>query len=235
MDGFNIFDSTHIKWLCSIMFMLILALFAYRKSQQKQYFLVFLFALLFLGEAAKQIYLLINNQYTYWSPPLHLCGLGIFICGWYALSPNRINATLLYSLTLPGALIALIFPGWTYEVVGGFIHIHSFFFHAILVLFVLCPLFQFELVLRVQDLWVSVVFLIVVVPLIYFYNLKFDTNFMFLNEPVENTPLEWLYLQFHSSGYLVSLSVLMIVIWCIQYGIYYVVRVVANKQKKEPE
>ena len=221
MEGFYIFDSTHIKWLCSILVMLILGLFIYRKIQRKRSFLISLFALLFFGEIVKQIYLWLNDQYTYWSPPLHLCGLGIFICGWYALAPNRINATLLYSLTLPGALIALIFPGWTYEVVGGFIHIHSFLFHAVLVLFVLCPLFQSELVLRVQDLWASVVFLIVSVPLIYYYNLKFETNFMFLNSPVENTPLEWLYLQFHSAGYLVSLIVVMIVLWCIQYGIYY--------------
>ena len=169
MDGFQLFDVTHIKWLGAIMLMLICTLYIYRKLQHKRYVLVILFALLFFGEVVKQLYLVVNNQYTYWSPPLHLCGLGIFICGWYALSPNRINATLLYSLTLPGALIALIFPGWTYEEVGGFIHIHSFLFHALLVLFVLCPLVQFELELRFQDLWIAILFLLVVVPLIYFY------------------------------------------------------------------
>lgn len=225
MNGFLLFDSVHIKWLCGIACLVLLICYVYKRIINKRSLLIILFLGLFLGEIAKQIYLFSTNQYTYWAPPLHLCGLGIFICGWYAFSPNRINSTLLYSLTLPGAIIALIFPGWAYETVGGFIHIHSFVFHALLVMFVLCPLLQFELSLRITDLWSSIIFLIIIVPLIYQYNLSFHTNFMFLNAPVENTPLEWLYEAFGSSGYLLSLSVFIVIIWSIQYGIYTLIRI----------
>lgn len=223
MNGFSTFDTIHITWLIFIGLFSIISIYFYRYSSHKNrqlYQRVIFWALLIL-ELSKQLYLLETSQYSYWSPPLHLCGLGIFIAGWHAYFPNRTTATLLYALTLPGAAIALLFPGWTNDPVGGFLHIHSFVFHALLIAFV-CPLIvtrQLELYLR--DLWRAVLFLLIIVPPIYFYNARFKTNFMFLNRPVKGTPLQWLFDAFGNSGYLMSLTVVIGVLWIFMYFPFY--------------
>lgn len=219
MTGFVIFDAVHLTWLSFIAIFIMLVMYCYRKLSQvqQQRYQQLIFWTLLLLECAKQLFLLISQQYSYWSPPLHLCGLGIFITGWHAYKPSRTTATLLYALTLPGATIALLFPGWTVDAVGSFLHVHSFLFHALLVLFVAPLIRARQLDLHWQDLWRAALFLAIIVPLIYVYNATFHTNFMFLNAPVAGTPLEWLYEVFGASGYLASLIVVVLILWIILY------------------
>jgi hypothetical integral membrane protein (TIGR02206 family) len=219
MNGFSIFDSIHLSWLVLIGLLLIISVYFYRNFSitNQQPFQRLIFWMLLLLEIVKQCYLLFTNQYSYWSPPLHLCGLGIFIIGWHAYSPNRTTATLLYALTLPGAAIALLFPGWTTDPIFGFLHIHSFLFHALLILFVLLLLVTKKVETTLTDLWRAILFLLLIVPPIYWYNAKFKTNFMFLNRPVVNTPLQWLFELFGASGYLLSLAVVICVLWLLLY------------------
>lgn len=219
MNGFTLFDSVHLTWLLIISLFFIISLYSYHyfSKNQQQHFQKFIFWLLLFLEITKQIYLLVTDQYSYWSPPLHLCGLGIFIIGWHAYFPNRTTATLLYTLTLPGAAIALLFPGWTTDAVWSFLHIHSFVFHALLIVFVLMLLKEHQLTTNFCDCWRASVFLLLTVPIIYAYNAAFNTNFMFLNKPVENTPLQWLYDAFGASGYLASLAVVIFIVWIVLY------------------
>ena len=220
MNGFSIFDSIHITWLILILVFLIISIYCYRYFSPKwqQLFQKTIFWLLLALEIAKQILLIAASDYSYWSPPLHLCGLGIFITGWHAYFPNKTTATLLFSLTLPGAMIALLFPGWTNNSVGSFLHIHSFVFHALLIIFI-CPLIrEKQLNTSFKDLWRSILFLIITVPPIYIYNKQFYTNFMFLNAPVKGTPLQWLYDAFGASGYLISLALVIFSVWGILYA-----------------
>ena len=220
MNGFSIFDSIHIAWLILIFVFLIISIYCYRyfSSKWQQLFQKTIFWLLLALEIAKQILLIATKDYSYWSPPLHLCGLGIFITGWHAYFPNKTTATLLFSLTLPGAMIALLFPGWTNNSVGSFLHIHSFVFHALLIIFI-CPLIrERQLNTSFKDLWRSILFLIITVPPIYIYNDQFHTNFMFLNAPVKGTPLQWLYDAFDASGYLISLAIVIFGVWGILYA-----------------
>lgn len=219
MNGFTIFDSVHLTWLISICLFLILSLYSYHyfSPKQQQLFQKTTFWLLLFLELAKQLYLVSTNQYSYWSPPLHLCGLGILIIGWHAYFPGRTSATLLFTLTLPGAAIALIFPGWTADAVASFLHIHSFVFHTLLIVFVLVLVRERQLQTDFKDCWRAVIFLALTVPIIYAYNATFNTNFMFLNKPVENTPLQWLYDAFGASGYLVSLAGVIFIIWVVLY------------------
>ncbi|MEK4423537.1 YwaF family protein [Solibacillus sp. FSL K6-1523] len=219
MIGFTLFDSTHIIWLVSISSALIFSIYFYKFSNivNQRIYLKCIFWLLLVLECAKQLFLLVQGQYSYWSPPLHLCGLGIFITGWHAYFGSRTTATILYALTLPGAAIALIFPGWTADPVGSFLHVHSFLFHALLLAFIIPLLVTKQLDLRWQDLWRAVVFLALTVPSIYLYNSHFQTNFMFLNRPVSGTPLQWLFDGFGASGYLMSLALVLLLLWILMY------------------
>lgn len=219
MNGFTIFDSIHIIWLIFIAGFLVVSLNVYHYfSREKQYvFQKTVFWLLLFSEIAKQLYLLVTDQYSYWSPPLHLCGFGIFIIGWHTYFPTRTTATLLYTLTLPGAAIALLFPGWTIDPVGGFLHFHSFLFHALLVVFVAVLILEKQLMTTFADIWRALLFLLITVPPIYIYNAHFRTNFMFLNRPVKGTPLQWLYDAFGAAGYLLSLAGVIVSIWIVLY------------------
>lgn len=221
MAGFQIFDTIHIQWLTFILFFIILNCFFYIRgsSQWKLRWQRLIFWLLLILEIAKQTYLFATDQYTYWSLPLHLCGFGIFIIGVHAYFPSRTTATLLFALTLPGAVIALVFPGWTTDPVGGFLHIHSFTFHALLVVYVIALLVTNDLHIKLFDLWRAVLFLLVTVPIIYVYNQSFNTNFMFLNRPVKDTPLQWLYDVFGAGGYLGSLIAVLLSLWLIMYSL----------------
>ena len=218
-NGFFIFDRIHLSWLVLIGLLLVLSIYYYRQTthHKQQLFQRCTFWLLLFLELAKQLYLVVTDQYSYWSPPLHLCGIGIFLAGWHAYFPGRTTATLLYALTLPGAAIALLFPGWTADPVFQFLHIHSFLFHALLLAFILPLVVTKQFTLRLRDLWRAVSFLVLIVPVIYSYNAHFHTNFMFLNRPVAHTPLQWLYDAFGASGYLVSLSAVICLLWLFMY------------------
>ena len=220
MKGFTLFDQVHVSWLIFIIGFCLMTILFYKHSNfsRQRSIQITIFVVLVLLELAKQLILLITNSYSAWSPPLHLCGIGMFVIGWHIFSPNRTTTSILYSLTLPGAAIALLFPGWANERVGSFLHIHSFLFHGLLILFVLILLCTKQLVIQTKDFWRSVVFLIFTVPIIYWYNAHFQTNFMFLNAPVKNTPLQWLYDAVGNSGYLIGLSVVVAIIIAVLYS-----------------
>ena len=160
MIGFTMYDFTHISWLIVISIFLCFLIYYYKNYSivtklriQKAVF----FGLLIL-EISKQLFLLVADQSSAWSPPFHLCGLGIFIIGWHAYFPNRTTTEILYSLTLPGALAALLIPGWTNEPLFSYIHFNSFIFHALLIGYVFMLLATKELQPRMKELWRSVLF-----------------------------------------------------------------------------
>ena len=231
MAGFQMFDTIHLSWLLVILIFIFVNCYMYKTGSigwrlrwQRSVFWA-----LFILEIIKQLYLAITDQYTFWSPPLHLCGFGIFIIGIHVYCANRTTSTLLFALTLPGAVIALIFPGWTTDPVGGFLHVHSFIFHALLIVYVVSLLITNNLNVKLNDLWRAVVFLLVTVPIIYFYNQSFNTNFMFLNQPVKGTPLQWLYDAFGAGGYIGSLIGVLSFLWIAMYSAKSVVTIVKKK------
>ena len=230
MAGFRIFDAIHLSWLVVILIFILVNCYMYKMGSigWRLHWQKIIFWALFIIEIIKQLYLAITDQYTFWSPPLHLCGFGIFIIGIHVYYANRTTSTLLFALTLPGAVIALIFPGWTTDPVGGFLHVHSFLFHALLIVYVVSLLISNELQVKFYDLWRAVVFLLATVPIIYFYNNSFNTNFMFLNQPVRGTPLQWLYDGVGAGGYIGSLIVVLILLWIAMYSVKNIVLIISR-------
>lgn len=219
MVGFTMYDFIHISWLIVISIFLFILVYYYKKCSivQKLRIQKTVFFGLLVLEISKQLFLLVTNQYSYWSPPLHLCGLGIFIIGWHSYFPNRTATEILYSLTLPGALAALLIPGWTNEPLFSYIHFNSFIFHTLLVGYVFMLLATKELQPRMKELWRSVLFLIITVPPTYYYNQTFGTNFMFINRPLKGSPLETFEQWFGNPGYLIGFFGLVFIVWVIMY------------------
>lgn len=116
----------------------------------------------------------------------------------------------LYTLCLPGTVLALLFPDWVRYPAIHFITIQGFTFHAGIVLYVICQLLQHNIIPRLAALWKVIVFLLVVVPPVYLFDKKFHANYMFVNVPSPGSPLEWLASFLGNPGYLAGYAVLML-------------------------
>ena len=60
-------------------------------------------------------------------------------------------------------------------------------------------------------------FLLVLCPLLYAFNTKFDTNFMFLNGTAENIVLETIERIVTPEFYLLGLATLVFAVFCLMY------------------
>lgn len=218
--GFEIFGNVHVIWLIGIL----VAVFGFcrlyknlsregRGNCQKAVSLSML-----LMEIYKDGVLIATGAFSLKNLPLHLCGMAIFIYVIHSFKPNDITSEIIYSLCLPGAFLALLFPTWTAYPVINFIHLHSFILHSLLIIYPLLLVNAGDLVPNSKNLWTSAVFLMGVVPPMYYFNKIFDTNFLFINKPSEiNASLIFLERELGNPGYLLGYIAIVLIIWCFLY------------------
>ncbi len=172
--------------------------------------------LLVVDELLKYYIALRSGNFRLSFLPLHLCSVNIFLIATDAIRPSQCLREVLYAVCLPGALLALIFPGWAYLPLANALCIHSFTAHILLLLYpvlLLCGGFSpcFQRLAKV----LPVAFLVAVG--IYFFNQAFGTNFMFLARAGENNPLAWFESWLGSPGYLLGIPLIAGVLWTVMY------------------
>ncbi|MBZ5941971.1 TIGR02206 family membrane protein [Weissella cibaria] len=169
-------------------------------------------------ELFKDIYLATTGQ---WDPnllPFHLCGFGLMMVAIDAIRPNKTTQTILYSLTIWGAVAAEIFPDWAYYPLLNQWALQSFVIHALLITYPLMLMVSGEMVPNWRDLWRSVVFLCGAVPFVLWVNARLQTNFFFLNTAAPGSPLEPLQHMFgHGALYISVIIMLLGVLWVVMY------------------
>lgn len=150
--------------------------------------------------------------------PLHLCSLAVWLCVVYAVRPIRWVGQTLYTLCLPGAIAALLFPDWTVYPPYSYFCLHAFAIHTAAVLFILLQLHSGSIQPAWRLMYQPVLFLTVLVPILLCFNRLFRTNYLFLSEPSRGSPL--IFLSNLPLGYrtsyllaLVCLIALMLWIW----------------------
>lgn len=216
-NGFQLFDWYHVSWLLFTLLVIFILYKFYRSKnelQRRKTRIVWACSILLL-EVIKNIVLLVQDSFWYGSWPLHLCGLGIFIILAHALVKGHRIDMLLYCLTMPGALIALITPEWTHVSAFDYLHFHSFLFHCLLFAYPVVMLLMKELQLSIKKIWQPIAFLVVVVPPIYKLNEAWGTNFMFTRKAPAGTPLILLEQHLPQSLYIVGFIVLVVVCWIL--------------------
>lgn len=231
--GFLLFDTVHWSWIISILIFCIGTTLLYRSSAASTKTTIrriFAYTLL-IGELIKIVVVLVLGKSLLYYLPIHLCGLAIILIMFHAYRSSPFITEILFSLTLPGAAIALLFPGWTDEPLMSFLHIHSFIYHALILTYPIMLLASNEMIPRAKRLWQVVLFLLVTIPLIYWFNKAFETNYMFLNWPIPNSPLMTIYNLFGASGYVFGLMLVAVVMWVIQYSIWGLVDVIKKKKR----
>ena len=189
--GFAHFDSLHIVWLVIFALVVVSNCVLYQKLSQKGRTLwkKTIAVLLVLDEVFKVVMLLIGGRYLASYLPLHLCSINIFLIAFHAWKPSETLGGYLYTVGIPGAMSALLFPTWTALPLGNFMHLHSFTVHILLALYPIVVTMGGDVVPQAKKIPKYLLLLVCMAIPIYFVNLLLDTNFMLLMSADEGNPL----------------------------------------------
>ena len=197
--GFAYFGGKHIAALALIAAGIFLGCILFLRLQEKGQtrMLKTIAVITAAGELARDIFLLAVGHMGMEYLPLHLCSLSIAVFLAHAyLKESAFRSALgeiCWCLLLPGSLSALLFPNWTAYPMLTFMSLHSFIWHALLVLYPILLLIGKRIRPVLRHWWYPVVFLLIVTPLIYLFDLRTGYNYFFVLFPSSGTPLMLLY------------------------------------------
>ena len=217
--GFALFGLTHLFWLGSILMicMVGIGLFRWLSSAQKRKVLRVLAYVMLGMELCKDAMLIRTGQFRPGYLPLDLCGISIFLELAAVTFPKPLLTELVYSFSLPGAALALLFPNWNSLPQWNYMNLHSFFLHAILLLIPVLLLASGMMRPSASRLPFCLICMIGACVPITWVNRYFGTNFFFLERPSKGSPLVWFEQTFGS--HLIGFPVLIALIWAGMYGI----------------
>lgn len=218
--GFRYFEPFHLAWLAAGAGFILLCCLVYRRlGRGRRRLQLALAAAIVADELFKLGILLVGNR---WNPgylPLHLCSVNILLIAIHALRPGRVLDNFLYTVCLPGALAALLFPGWT-ELPGmNLMCIHSFTLHILLAAYPLMLTVGGDIRPRLRDVPGSLGLLLALAGVALLANLRFGTNFMFLMYADRNNPLHLFEEAFgsHLVGFPIIIAGLILVLYGVPY------------------
>lgn len=215
--GFPQFGATHMVWLSAFAVITLLCCIWYRKLSQigKRRWRFVIATLLVADEIFKDVMLIIGGRFTASYLPLHLCSINIILISIHAFKPSRLLSGYLYTVGIPGAMAALLFPSWTSLPLANFMHLHSFTVHILLALYPIVLGAAGELKPEVKRLPQYLLLLVGMAVPIYGINLLLNTNFMFLMSADEGNPL-YIFQQLwgnHLYGFPVLIAAVLIVMY----------------------
>ena len=215
--GFAAFGELHLIWLAVFMAAVILNILLFRKltAKGRDLWKKIVAALIVLDEIFKMVMLIIGDRYTAGYLPLHLCSINILIVSVHAWKPTKAVGAFLYTVCIPGAIAALLFPSWAALPLGNFMHLHSFTVHILLALYPLVLAANGELEITLRNIPKCLLLLVSMAIPIYLINMVLDTNFMFLMSVDESNPL-FIFQQLwgnHLLGYPVIIAGVLVVMY----------------------
>jgi hypothetical integral membrane protein (TIGR02206 family) len=229
------FGAVHLCYLIGFALATVVLVLIYRRATDELRGRIRLaYACIVVGlEVIKQLLCLFTGVYEPGLLPFHLCGITIILIAIHTLRPNRWTAELLYSLSLPGAIAALLFADWNVYPLFNFFCQQSFFIHFFEFSYPILLIASGELRPRFTRLWRSVVFLLVTVPPLYFFNHAFSTNFFFINEAAADSPLSFLQSALGNPGYLFGFVALLFAVWLVLY-LPWLIKTLHDKRQSLP-
>ena len=190
--GFSGFGFYHFLWLgCCVITLLITAV-AYRRADDSKAARVrkTLAVLILANEVLlKQIPLILCNHWLPTYLPLHLCSINMFLVAWHAWKGGDMLGEFLYTVCIPGALAALLFPSWNVLPPFCLMSIHSFTIHILLVLYPVLLVVRGDIKPTWRRIPQCLAVLTGLAVIALGANWLFDTNFFFLMEAEPGNPL----------------------------------------------
>lgn len=215
--GFSTFGPMHLIWLLCILLGIIGAAILYKRldESKRRVMRIIVGSAVVLLEIIKDIYHGIIGEFGVGYLPLHLCGINILLIGFDLIKPNNTVRNFLYYFSIAGASLALIFPNWNALPCWNFSGIHSFVIHGLLVMYPILLVAGGEVKPDLKTMPKCILLLIGMAIPIYFVNLAFDTNFMFLMRPDKGNPLEMFekLLGNHLWGFPILLPIVMLIMY----------------------
>lgn len=189
--GFAHYGALHLCWLAAFAVVAVLNCILYRKLGQKgrKIWRIVVASLLVLDEIYKQIPLFVNGLFTLEYLPLHLCSINIFVIAFHALKPTKSVGNYLYTVCIPGAMAALLFPTWNALPGANYMLIHSFTVHILLALYPIVLTVSGEIKPELKELPKALLLLTGLAAFALICNLLMDANFMFLMYADPGNPL----------------------------------------------
>ena len=189
--GFPVYSPLHLVWLgIFVLFCLVGSLLYPRCSQAGRRRWQRTIALFLLAdEAFKHTMLLLGDRWIPEYLPLHLCSINVFLIALHAWKPNDFLGNFLYTVSIPGAVAALLFPTWTPLPLGNFMHWHSFTIHILLAGYPILLTAAGDIRPQAKYIPKCLLLLLAMAVPMYGINLLLDTNFMFLMFAAEGNPL----------------------------------------------
>lgn len=216
--GFPFFGGFHLAWLIGLV---LFGLLAYKPfKQEKRFFIILPLIPLGLKIVRVSVLLLTDQFYSYDEIPLHLCNLSIVVCAVYALTRWKGLENYIYFLSLPAAFVTLFFPGWGNLPTWSYYTFESFISHGILVIYPLYLLKMKKLIPNPKGLPKLFLVLLVSALPIHLINLYLDTNFCYIEHPLEGTPLV-LFDGLFGLPYQFGLVLVLLAVWTVCYALYF--------------
>lgn len=183
MYKLHYFDKMHIQSLVfyivfSIIFLMIPRFIKYKNIRKFEIFFGIFAILSKLVDSLYRIYF--EHHIPNDTLPLHLCNVSLLLGGIYLITRKNIifNITYFYFF---GAIIAVILPGIPiYETkLYVYMFMHTHFLEIIIVFY--GYIYNSENITK-KGLIYSIIIYIILVILSYFFNLRYHTNYMFIND-----------------------------------------------------
>lgn len=189
--GFAHYGTLHLCWLAAFAAVAVLNCILYRRLNEKgrKIWRIVVASLLVLDEVYKQIPLFVNGLFTLEYLPLHLCSINIFVIVFHALKPTKYVGNYLYTVCIPGAMAALLFPTWNALPGANYMLIHSFTVHILLALYPIVLTVAGEIKPELKELPKALLLLTGLAVFALICNLLMDANFMFLMYADPGNPL----------------------------------------------
>lgn len=232
--GFDLWGREHILWLCVAVLLTAGLCLLYRRSggERRKALRIWIGCAVLFLEFAKDINLAVQGSLDVYNLPLHLCGLAVFFTFFHSLFPGKTVGNFLYSTCMPGAAFALLFPDWTMYPAFSYHSMVAFFVHSLLAAYPLMLLSGGDLRREAKRLPYCFVILVMLAIPIYFFDRRFDANYMFLLEPSPGSPLEWFASLLGVPGYLLGYLPMTALIWTLLYLPFGRKRKKAEKRKE---
>lgn len=189
--GFPLFGLTHLIWLVLFVVFTVVCCLVYRElrsTQQDKVRLIFA-VLLIADELFKYGILTVGDRWLADYLPLHLCSINIFLIAIHAVRPSKLLDNFLYTVCIPGAMAALLFPSWASLPFPNLMHIHSFTVHTLLAAYPIMLTFAGEIRPSARYIPKCLVLLAVLCIPGIIVNFLFGSNFMFLMYAEPGNPL----------------------------------------------
>ena len=215
--GFSHYDGLHLGWLAAGLIVIIVCCILYRRlnDNRRSRFRKTIALLLIADELFKLIPMLVQGIFSLEYLPFELCSINLFIISLHAWKPSKLLDNFLFTVCIPGAMAALLFPSWTKLPGLNYMSIHSFTVHILLVLYPVVLTAAGEIRPRLRDVPKSIVLLACLAGVALALNLLWDCNFMFLMSASKGNPL-YLFEQAwgsHLYGFPVLITAIVIVLY----------------------